>query len=288
MKAAVTEIPDNVSEWPNWLEQQIVGMSLYDLVVGLKAINLPSGARSTLQQLCGKQLPTIYKSGLGVLSTDQLPTLFKTPDLLLELQELVLVEGGAYWDSVEQSAEDKLVVEKHVAKTIAAVGQEKSSVQIKPKSMLEQYWPVLALAAGLLIAIGIGRPAATSGGGGWGFDQSGLLTAQVTGRSYLNSLSDAAGAFSKKVPDSKEAALKRLTEFSAGCKKLIAAPNMQLEKTADRDWLVAKCTDWATKIDGHIAELKEEKKDWQDVLKDANETATKMQATLKDKALQLS
>ena len=80
----------------------------------------------------------------------------------------------------------------------------------------------------------------------------------------------------------------QLTEFSAGCKKLLAAPNMQLEKTADREWLVTKCKDWATKIDGHMTDLKQDKKDWQDVLKDANETATKMQATLRDKALQLS
>jgi len=308
MKAVVTEIPDEVSDWPSWLEQQIAGLSLFDLVVGLKATSEPSNNSTTLQRVCGEQLPTIYESGLGVLRTEQIRTLFENPELLLELQERVLVEGGAYWDSVEQPPEDKLVVEQHVAKTLAAIGQARpsqglmgnldavmsspvkpsTSVSTKPKSMLEQYWPVLALAAGLLIAVGVWRPTATSDGGGWGFDKSGLLTAQVTGRSYLNSLSDAAGAFSKKVPDSKEATLKRLTEFSAGCSKLIAAPNLQVENAEDRQWLVAKCKDWAAKIDGHIADLKQNKKDWQEVLKEANETAKKMQSTLKDKALELS
>jgi len=329
MKAVVTEIPDEVSDWPSWLEQQIVGMSLYDLVVGLKAINEASDANPTLydhdsysvagsistdeasptlQQVCGEQLPTIYESGLGVLSTEQIGSLFTNPELLLELQELVLIEGGSYWDSVEQSSEDKLVVERHVAKTLTAIGQvrptqglmegidaamssstkQQPSVQKKPKSILEQYWPVLVLAAGLLIAVGIWSPTATSDGGGWGFDKSGLLTAQVTGRSYLNSLSDAAGTFSKKVPDSKEATLKRLKEFSAGCSKLIAAPNLQLEDVEDRKALVAKCKDWSIKIDGHIADLKQDKKEWREVLKEANETARKMQEKLKDLALQLT
>ena len=64
--------------------------------------------------------------------------------------------------------------------------------------------------------------------------------------------------------------------------------NHPIEKATDREWLVAKCKDWVAKIDGHIVDLKQDKKDCREVLKEANDTANKMQQTLKDKAFQLT
>lgn len=288
------DIPE-AAELPGWLEQRLVGLDLRDLVIGLAAVNEDEAADVTLTDICGSSLDAVSESGLKVLSADQLRALLKHPHALFELQEHVLIQGGPYWSSVEPSVEDQDKLDASLAGTLSKLRElptqrltnSSPSVAVTEPTAgnksLRNYWPILALAAAVLLAIGIWRPKENATGGGWGFDQAELLTANVSSKEYMTRLSDAAGAFSKKTPDSREGTLKRLKEFKAGCKKLIAATHPQLAKQ-DRDWLITKCKNWLSKIEAHIAELEQDKRDWQDVLREAGETAKRMREVLRKQA----
>jgi hypothetical protein len=89
---------------------------------------------------------------------------------------------------------------------------------------------------------------------GWGFNQPGLMTAQMSPRDYLKTLADAASTWKNQQQATKEELQKRLTEFRKGCDNLIKAPHPQLAE-ADRKWLIERCGAWAAKIDGHLADL---------------------------------
>jgi hypothetical protein len=294
MKAIVTEIPDP-AQWPMWLEKRIIGIDLYDLVVGLQAIQKlrkDDKNAQNLDQICGSQLDQVYQEGLSCLSTDQLRCLFENPDRLLELQEQVLIHGGSYWDQVEPDEDTKKARAESLNQARLALEQKASSpgqveVAARKKSFVQSNWHWLALAASVAFLIVSWSQFPTESGGGWGFDKSGLLTAQVDGKTYLEQLASAAGAFQKKVPDSREATLQRLTEFRVGCKKLIDAPNEQLTNPSDRKWLVDKCRDWLVKIEGHIADLEQGNKQWEDVLKEATQTADRMESVLREKSTEI-
>lgn len=294
MKAIITEIPEP-AQWPTWLEKRIVGVDLVDLAVSLHAIHkLGDSVQETqsLEQICGEQLDQVYQSGLSCLSTDQLRCFFKNPASLLELQEQVLINGGSYWNHVEPDKDAKEARAESLDRARLALGRNESSTgQLEPssrkKGFVQSNWHWLILAASIaFLIVSFSQPFAESGGG-WGFDKSGLLTAQVDGKTYLEQLAKAAGAFTKKVPENRDATLQRLVEFRAGCKKLIAAPNMQLTDPLDRKWLIDKCGDWLAKIEGHIDDLEQSKKPWQDVLKEASQTAERMESVLGAKSTEI-
>lgn len=286
------DMPDP-SDLPSWLEQLLASSDLHEFVLGLAAVKAPGATNATLIDVCGPMLESILESGLQVLSPEEIRALVQNPWTLLELQELVLVNGGVYWDTVAQSLEDKSKFDSSLQQTLSTLEKSTEELQVvKPRfeqrmerhAKPERYryaWVAVAVAASLLIAFAFWSSREGQSGGGWGFDEAGLLAADVSGREYLLRLSDAAGAFSNKIPDSRASTLRRMKEFKAGCEKLIAAPHTQLVNREDREWLVKKCNDWLIKIEVHIAELEQGKKDWREVLAEAVETSKRMQAVLK-------
>jgi len=71
MSLELLEIPDDVLHWPGWLERQLVGLHLRDLVAQLKLIsdNRPS---PTIEEVCGEQLEQLLQNGLVALSVRQI------------------------------------------------------------------------------------------------------------------------------------------------------------------------------------------------------------------------
>ena len=65
-----------------------------------------------LDRLLGGQKPSLLSRGLGVLPAESLRQLLLHPRLLLDLQELVLREGGPYWDTMTPNAEHSAHVQR--------------------------------------------------------------------------------------------------------------------------------------------------------------------------------
>lgn len=262
MKSCLVGIPDNPSEWPHWLDQQLVGCELGNLVDELRLVVPVNETQDIplLATVCGDQMSDVLLAGCSALSDSQLRSLLRNPELLLELQERIFTEGSDYWQSVPRSEEHSALAEAQWHRLSQQLDQSSSSTATEEKAdskavsrQFVQY--VMALAAVLLVGVGIWYTLSQqSTPAGWGFDRPDLLADDMTPRQYFDQLADAAGDWFSKRPNTREALALRLEQFSDGCQTLIDANHPQLS-AEDRTWLVDRCQVWKGKIDGYIAEL---------------------------------
>ena len=292
MMLASLDIPDNPAQWPEWLEQQIVGPQLGHLVAELQMLQAsPENAPESLEAICGERLPAVLQAGFSALSEAQIRSLLKQPETLLDLQERIFISGGSFWDRVSQ--DDNLraqaaAVWESVAPRLTRVGETAAprvmpASQSRPRGRRIGTWLLSTVAAVLLAGLGLwwSRPAAT----GWGWDRPGALTASLPADRYLQHLADGAEEWFKRRPEDRAALTKRLAEFRHGCQTLIEAPHPQLAP-ADRTWLVEKCQAWAGKLDQHLADL-QSGQDLPKVQADADATVRKLIGALRTKAGEL-
>jgi hypothetical protein len=106
MKLHLFDIPDDPVLVPAWLESQVMGLHLRQLVAELTVMgNANGGPRRTLDEVLGTQRQAVLASGLECLPRAQLRLLLGQPELLLDLQRLVLDDGGDHWIKVPATAE---------------------------------------------------------------------------------------------------------------------------------------------------------------------------------------
>src|SRR5438105_2162472 len=106
MKLVAMNIPDDPARLPGWLEQHLVGLDLAALVLELLAVQRSAGqAPVAVTELLGDRLTQVLQKGLTSLPPDILKRLLRQPQSLLELQALILTQGGAYWAQLPASAE---------------------------------------------------------------------------------------------------------------------------------------------------------------------------------------
>jgi hypothetical protein len=267
MNLLAMAIPDDPAELPDWLAQHLVGLDLAQLVAELSAVHAPpAGGAPWLAEVLGEWQEAVLREGLQALPPERLRQLLRWPRLLLELQELVLSEGGPYWNQVgrtsaaleEQVARGHRQLEAFLA---AAARQRPATPAVLPlRGALAWYrrpWVVsLATAAAVLLAVLAyqrydppGRPSPQAVAG-WGWSKPGALPEDVSADAYLNALADAAGEWFKKRPEDPVALAQRLGEFRQGCSVLLLAEHRPLA-AADRQWLVERCRLWAGKLDQH-------------------------------------
>jgi hypothetical protein len=104
MKAVILGLPDDEHEVPAWLERQLVGPALEELVAELSEIvgNAPE-PEGVLRSVLGDRFDAVLSDGLKVLPEDEIQRLLARPGLLLQLRDEVLDAGGEYWDRVADS-----------------------------------------------------------------------------------------------------------------------------------------------------------------------------------------
>ncbi len=303
MKPIILQLPDSFPDRRAWLERQLVGLELGDLVAELVAIHqsrslnpIPS---PSLDQAFADQLPQLLNQGLSVLSEKQLGLLLKHPGLLMELQDAVLEQGGRYWETVPRSEEfeQRIVAERAALskKLVERPGTAPTANQGGPaprplasgSSSPARWKPstLLAIAAALLIGVTLwmSRPSGPT----WGFDRSGILTTNVSAGEYLNSLATAAGDWFNKRPEEPPAVATRLREFIHGCETLIDAPHSQLSPE-DRAWLVERCRTWKSTLETQLTALEAQSRTAAETLESADETIRKLQNALRQRASEVA
>ncbi len=311
MNPILLELPQEPVERRRWLERQLVGLDLGDLVVELAAIQRsgPTEAAtavtpSTLAEACGGQLDTVLQAGLSVLSDPQLASLMRHPRLLCQLQDAILEHGGVYWEAVPRSAELEQRVsaqwstielsldpQVRASYTNGSNSRESSSglggpgdgtiprsVRSTQRPVEKWRWAVLAAAILLGVTLWTSRPATPHRG----FDQPELLTANVQPPAYLESLSAAAGDWLPTQPEEPAALAARLREIIHGCDTLIQAPHTQIP--ADRDWLVERCQTWKSKFESQLADLEAGRRSALEVRVAVVDTIHALQKTLRFRA----
>lgn len=293
MKLTSLDIPNDPAAWPAWLEGHLVGTELGDLAAELRVLVGDQDTKTrTLDDVLGTQAAAVLESGLGVLDDHQIAELLKHPYLLLALQERILIEGGEHWQRVPLAEEHRREAEadwKRVEAALAeppAVTPRTASGQQSEKRSWGVRRTILAIVAAFLV-VAFGMWATRPAPSGWGFERSGLLTANLAAPEYLHSLAAAADDWFNQRPATSESLAERLREFRAGCDTLIAAPHPQLSPE-DRVWLIERCRAWREKIDGHLDELAQNPGNVPRVREQADQTVNKLKAALTARAAAIS
>jgi len=289
MKLNSLNLPTESADRAVWLDRQLVGLELGDLVLELEAIAAPStsiGSNSnSIDEILGTQREAVLSDGLSAIDSSQFKVLLQQPRLLFDLQELVLIEGGGYWIQLSQQADHAPHARQasDVLSLVTATNDTPVSLPTSNQNNRRNWMPIAILAAAAVV-IAVGLSLLNDGGNqvasGWGFDRNGVLTADISAPEYLDTLASAAGDWFNKRPRRAEGLAKRLGQFSHGCETLISAPHPQLAD-ADRAWLVERCGVWKGKLDTQLAQLESGEKSYEEIVAESDETINKLIDALK-------
>ncbi len=278
-------IPDDPALWASWLEQQLVGLHLAECVEELQVLHgIPDSPELTLNQVCGEQLPLIFRSGLSQLHPQQLRQLLRTPRLLLELQEQVLEHGGSYWSQLPLDTEMQVALKTSWEKISSSLSVDSTVELQQSRRRVLFVWG--SIAASILFAMLWFWPRSNSQ---WGFDRPGAFTAQLNAPAYCHHLAQIVEDDWTPNRFSDRAMLKRsLQEFIHGCDTLLAAEHPQFSDSADRQWLKERCQKWRGKLNAALADLNADKRPFADIRDEANATVQTLINVLRKRAEELS
>lgn len=102
MRLVIESIPFDSARLPAWLERQLVGERLGELIDELVAIRPPTPF--DFDHWFAPLKDQILADGLGSVPRPTLRLLFADPRSLRQLQRAVLLGGGRYWDQVPRKA----------------------------------------------------------------------------------------------------------------------------------------------------------------------------------------
>ncbi len=274
MSLTALEIPENISDWPTWLERHIVTGDLRSLVMQLEVISdspqqsngespvVGEDWESRLRQVLGGEHSGVLNSGLGELSVEQLKKLVQQPRLLLALQEQVFIHGGPYWQAVPRSESQLKAADAIRQQLIAKLSAESEGFSTrKPEHVVLPHGNVrlatrkflitsLTLAACLLLVFYIFRP--TEQGGRY-FASAGLLTSEKQGNEYLKPIAQKIREDWQRSNDAGQFP-EELRSLRDSCDELLAADLHQLAPSVAAD-LKARCQKWRTKFTEYLSEL---------------------------------
>jgi|GEM_PF-5321262 len=118
-------LPDERRAWAAWLEKQLVGSELPKLVEQLIVLGKLSGNRPpeiTLQDWLAGDKANILSRGLQKdIAQARIEALVRNPALLMELQELILLEGEEYWLRLPKSSADQAFEKSVMQKVLARI-----------------------------------------------------------------------------------------------------------------------------------------------------------------------
>ena len=273
MNLAAFDLPEETQALSEWLVSQLTGDNLSSVVTQLSAVHADQDQDLTLGTVCGDQWENILQDGFSELTQTQLQQLLTHPYLLLELQELLLLEGSDFWQKhfLSQNNDSEITVQQ-------PVDYKKSSYR---------KIAVLGFVSAALICVAVFLNQQPSAPAGWGWNRPGALTADIPANQYLNRLADSANEWFKKPTETKASLITRLTQFRAGCETLINAPHPQLSPE-DRVWLIERCQAWADKLDEQIVALQKGTTDLKTADASADALINKLVKALRNRAGQIS
>ncbi|CAN5426455.1 hypothetical protein BH11PLA2_BH11PLA2_11630 [soil metagenome] len=261
MSLAVYNLPDDVVQQPRWLDEQLVGDRLGDLIAELAAANNSPPLTVSVRTLLGKYVSAVLERGLSALPAEAVQQLLRQPHHLFELQEMVMIEGGPYWAKLPRPNAFQERVRQSFQK-LPLTGTPIVPLSLARPRRLPSAWLVsLATAAVVLVTVFGGMqlmkppvPTTPVASVGWGWAKPDALPKSTDAKTYLNELANAADEWFKKTPEDSVALAKRINEFRQGCSVLLLADHKALN-AEQQSWLKDRCRKWATKFDDSLAKL---------------------------------
>ena len=288
-------MPDDSSQLPHWIEQQLLGGDLSALVAQLAAVHHESSpSKQSLEAVLDTKHDAVLNGGLNQLDVSQITQFLTEPRLLLQLQEMVVREGGVYWTQLAEKSADlqtpvatgRSRLSRYLVMTPDAPTSSPPPVQLNPQPTRRALIASLAVAATLLIAV-LGyrvatSPARSSAEVAWGWSRPNVLPSSGSRADYFNALADSANQWFDKRPTTAAELASRVGQLRQGCSILLLAPHSPLSKE-DRDWLIERCQLWAGDFDAQLKAV-EAGADPQTVRGETDATVNKLIDMLRDRA----
>jgi hypothetical protein len=270
MKFHAIDMPDEPAQLAAWLERRLTGPDLAALADELTAFRQASnGSAPAVRELLGEWQEPVLAGGLKLAPPDVVRRLLSWPERLLDLQELVFMQGGRYWDRLLDSDTDiPNCVQRSKQQLSAALplagqtgqpiaGRIAAPLQKPSRRRFAWVAGVAAAAAAVVAAVGISRTfppvstptttLASSPEVAWGWNRPGALDQSGSAPQYLNRIADGAQEWFDKRPDDPEGVKQRLKDLYQGCGLVVLAEHRPLSDE-DRGWLTDKCRQWAAKM----------------------------------------
>lgn len=295
MSLLIFDMPDEPQQLRTWLEQQLAGVRLRQVVSELTGVHGPEETRLTLDEACGSELSNILKHGMANTSSDIIRRLLTHPRLLLELQDRISLDGGEYWLDVPISDEHQSAVDRGwerlhaefpelsttggLDKAAAAPNTSATTQPTKTAASSTDVWGnprqssrrlivrVAFVTCGLLLAVGIGvllRPAPV------GWDSPGRLTADRSPSQVFSELAEASTSYIESSRSTPEELEREIERFIHDCQQVqnLDLPDLAAIKHPDRDapdsgistyadWLRIKCKAWEDKANGVLTAFRD-------------------------------
>ncbi|MEZ6089575.1 MAG: hypothetical protein R3C05_16410 [Pirellulaceae bacterium] len=235
MKPTILNMPESSDAVGPWLEDVLSGGDLRGLVAELRAVHGDSDDNLQLDAVMGDRKHAVANQGLAALNRETITLLLTHPNLLLDLQEFLIVEGEEYWTSkFNADTESAHNAAENVLRRINdEIPESDLAIKAPESEPPTRRFLSLAIAASVLCIVATAWLLRPFGGDeqiasttwGWANEQS--TPQDASPDEYLNAIADGAQAWFKKPPSDKESLIKRLREFNDGCQRLI-----EMEHTA--------------------------------------------------------
>ncbi|MBT4863886.1 MAG: hypothetical protein HON53_02035 [Planctomycetaceae bacterium] len=280
-------IPGETADLADWLEEHLLGLELAALVAELLAVSpVEAQPPPTLDDVFGEDLSRVLDVGLSAVPPDRLRVLLRQPQLLLNLQERILIDGGDYWREQSSNRDDVQDLAESGWHSLSAALRHPASPRSQRRQVTLQMgwrrrpWIVsLATASCLLVAVftwdAFLRPQPASVASGWGWNPSDALPQDVPADVYFTRLADGADEWFKKRPETAKDLALRISQFRQGCSTLILADHRPLS-AEDSKWLIGKCREWAVKLDQYLAAAEADDPNVQEIREQTDETVHKL------------
>ena len=294
MNLRLFSIPDDPADWPVWLEREIVGMNLVELVHELPVFVEPSDEPEvTIDAFLGSRREDVLQSGLAVLSHQEIGRLFRQPSLLFDLQELVLSEGGSYWNAVPLEDAQQQFLARNSETILRQISGSQDDTTLS-RSVTQPTSPaagsttrrrfvrwVVSVAAMLGLVLLAWRKFSPAP---WGFDRALASSSGMSEPQFLNHCADVVEQDWKTRDLSSPSELSNaLREFRDGCNRMIATEHAQLSE-ANQVWFRERCTLWRDRVIGEMDKLAKDPSQYSEVKANANDVIAKLGVALRTRA----
>lgn len=321
MTLLILDMPDDPQQLIEWLEQQLVGLELLQLVDQLTVVHGEPADSVTLEETCSENLAQVLSEGLQPLEPEQIRSLLTHPRLLLELQDQITHKGGEYWDKVPLSTEHQQSVDRgweQLQRSIAGDDATAADADDKPltsqsdekdnldawgnpvrrntRSTLRRYMTACAMALVAGVGIYLLQPPQSTG-----WSSPAALVQQDSPAATFAALATASGDYLKASRSTPAELQSEIERFIRDCEKVqqlnlpelaaIAHPDANLpdSKTTTYDeWLKVKCAAWAGKAETALTAMQDGTTDFEQASSTYTEILTKLQSALQKQATALS
>jgi len=286
MSVRILQIPDDVADWPDWLERELVGIHLYDLVEELEITSRKERKAKSLDETLGESRHEVLQRGLSALTPNQLHGLLRNPQHLLELQELMFVEGGGYWQQVPRSeSQQKMAIDQwaplaaklsasrqSAAPTIEPPPIIRANERVEPLKRLPnqvdglgraetsprsfgrrtlQFATLAVIAACVLFMV---APFFRTTKKESFFARASIQQSELVGQAYLEMLAETIRADWESRPKDSDEIFEQLIAFRDSCDVLLEDDLDQLRPEVAAE-LKTRCNKWRTKFDDALNQL---------------------------------